>query len=94
MEDEPQNFPLVERFHKAEYLSRELSEHLKQSLLPRLSELRHASKVQDFAQVSDQEMLDRITALLDSECFAVDLYQRLQKFLESIEKETRGILDL
>ena len=50
MDDDPENFPLVERFHKAEYLARELSEHLRQAFLPKLSSLRHASKVFDVAK--------------------------------------------
>lgn len=94
MDEEPQNLPLVERFHRAEYLARELSEHLQQTLLPRLSELRHASKVSDPAQVSDQEMQDRITALLNAEAFAADVHQKLLKFLQSIEQDTRRILNL
>jgi hypothetical protein len=92
MEESPDHFPLVERFHKAEHLARELSEHLQQSFLPKLSELRHASKVYDPAAVSDQEMLDRMTALMSSEDFANGVFDKLLKYLRSIEAETRKIM--
>ncbi|MFO0977348.1 MAG: hypothetical protein U0996_13190 [Planctomycetaceae bacterium] len=92
MEDTPENYPLVERFHKAEYLARELTEHLQQSFLPKLSELRHASKVYDPASVSDQEMLDRMNALMSSEDFANGVFDKLLKYLRSIEAETKQIM--
>ncbi len=92
MEDTPENYPLVERFHKAEYLARELTEHLQQSFLPKLSELRHASKVYDPASVSDQEMLDRMNALMSSEDFANGVFDKLLKYLRSIEVETKQIM--
>lgn len=92
MDDDPENFPLVERFHKAEYLARELSEHLRQAFLPKLSSLRHASKVFDAAQVTDQEMLDKMTAVLNAEDFACGVFEKLISYLRSIEKETKDIM--
>lgn len=92
MDENPENFPLVERFHKAEYLARELSEHMRQAFLPKLSELRHASKVFDPAEVSDQEMLDKMTAVLKAEDFATDVFDKLIAYLRSIERETKGIM--
>lgn len=94
MDENPENIPLVERFHKAEYLTRELSEHLRQAFLPKLSELRHASKEMDAATVTDQEMLDRIRALLAAEDFANDVFSKLIKYLRSIEQETKHIMKL
>lgn len=94
MDENPDNMPLVERFHKAEYLTRELSEHLRQAFLPKLSELRHASKVMDVNEVSDQEMLDRMRALLAAEDFANDVFGKLMKYLRSIEQETKHIMRL
>jgi len=92
MDEDPENFPLVERFHKAEYLARELSEHLRQAFLPKLSALRHASKVFDPEQVTDQEMFDKMTAVLGAEDFASDVFDKLIVYLRSIEKETKGII--
>lgn len=94
MDDDPENFPLVERFHKAEYLARELSEHLRQAFLPKLSDLRHASKVFDPVQVSDQEMLDKMIAVLNAEDFASDVFDKLISYLRSIEKETKVIMGI
>jgi signal recognition particle GTPase len=94
MNENPEDLPLVERFHKAEYLTRELSEHLRQAFLPKLSELRHASKVMDEKEVTDQEMLDRIRALLAAEDFATNVFDKLMKYLRSIEQGTRQIIGL
>ena len=93
MDESPENMALVERFHRAEHLLRELSEHLRQSLLPRLSELRQASKVFEATEVSDQELLDRMQAVLQSEQFARGLQDRLLGFLRSIERDADRILN-
>ena len=77
MNEDPENFPLVERFHKAEHLARELSEHLRQAFLPKLSELRHASKIADATEVTDKTMLDKMTAVLSAEDFASDIFEKL-----------------
>jgi len=93
MQEQPQNLPLVERFHRAEHLARELSEHLQQALLPRISALRHAAKIHGPVQVSDQEMLDHMTAFTDAEAFATEIHSKLRSFLLSIEHETKRILN-
>lgn len=93
MDDQPQNVPLVERFHRAEHLARDLSEHLQQSLLPKISALRHAAKVHDVSAVSDQEMLDHMTAFTEAEAFASGVHDKLRAYLLSIEQETRRILN-
>ncbi len=92
MNESPEDIPLVERFHKAEYLARELSEHLRQAFLPKLSELRHSSKVSDVTEVTDQTMLDRMNAVLNAEDFASDIFERLIQYLRSIERETKEIM--
>ncbi len=92
MPENPESIPLVERFHRAEYLARELSEHLRQAFLPKLHDLRSASKVFDPAEVTDQEMLDRMTAVLAAEDFATGIFDNLLKHLRSIERETKQIL--
>jgi hypothetical protein len=94
MEENPENLALVDRFHRAEHLIRELSEHLRQSFLPKLSELRHAGKVFEASEVSDQELFDRMQALLQAEEFARGLHDRLQQFLQSIERESDRILNV
>ncbi len=83
--------PLAERLKKAEYLARELSEHLTQAYLPRLAELRSSSKIYDETLVSDQQMLDEIQAVLQSDDFAVDVYQKLTAYLESIREEMQHL---
>lgn len=94
MDDNPENFPLVERFHKAEHLARELSEHLRQAFLPRLSHLRQASKITDAAQVTDQTMLDSMNAVFEAEDFASDIFEKLIRYLKSIEKDTKDIMGI
>ena len=83
--------PLAERLKKAEYLARELSEHLTQAYLPRLAELRGSSKIFDEELVSDQQMLDQIQAVLQSDEFATDVYQKLTVYLESIREEMQHL---
>jgi hypothetical protein len=93
-DDSPDNFPLVERFHKAEYLARELSEHLRQAFLPKLAQLRQASKIMDAAEVTDQTMLDNMNAVFAAEDFASDIFEKLIRYLRSIEQDTHEIMGL
>lgn len=93
-DDSPDNFPLVERFHKAEYLARELSEHLRQAFLPKLAQLRQASKIMDAAEVTDQTMLDNMNAVFAAEDFASDIFEKLIRYLRSIEKDTHEIMGI
>lgn len=81
------NLPLGERIKKADYLIRELSEHLRQAYIPRLTELRNASKQYDPDAVSDQRILDHTLAVLDAEEFTEDLYVRLREYMDSIRDE-------
>ncbi len=61
---EIENLPLGDRLKKADYLARELSEHLTQAYLPKLTELRAATKIYDAEEVSDQQILDHTLAVL------------------------------
>ncbi|MFN8709787.1 MAG: hypothetical protein ACK526_14455 [Planctomyces sp.] len=88
---DPETVPLAERFQAAQFLSRELEEHIRQSFLPKLSALRSASKVDDVEEVSDQEMFDRLTAVIQSDEFAARLFGRLFRYLESIARDTREV---
>jgi len=94
MDDNPEHHPLVERFNRAEYLARELSEHLREAFVPKLSELRTASKVLDVDEVSDQQMFDRMNSLLSAEDFAKDVFDNLMRYLRSIERESRKVMGL
>jgi hypothetical protein len=87
-----QHLPLSERLRKAEYYARELSEHLRQSYLPKLGDLRAASKVFDENEVSDQQMLDRIQNVLQADDFASDVYRKLNVHLEIVRDEMQHIV--
>ncbi|MCA9061206.1 MAG: hypothetical protein KDA85_21985 [Planctomycetaceae bacterium] len=91
---DPRQFPLAERFHKAEHLARELSEHMRQGFVPRLLDVRAASKVYDPAEVSDQAMLDKLNAIQASHEFTEQLTRQLLSYLESIREDTRSLLNL
>lgn len=84
--------PLKERLKKADYLARELSEHLTQAYLPKLSKLRVAAKELDPDVVSDQQVLDCTLAVIQAEEFTADLYKELRTYLESIKTDTQEIL--
>jgi hypothetical protein len=86
------HIPLSELLKKAEYYARELSEHLRQSYLPKLGDLRASSKVFDKTVVSDQQMLDRIQGVLQSDEFAVDVYRKLNAHLKIIRDEMQQIV--
>jgi hypothetical protein len=94
IKDDPDKLPLVERFHTADYLARELSEHLRQAFLPKLSGLRSASKVYDPESVSDQAMLDKMTSVLQAEDFANEVFAKLSRYLGSIERDLGRIYGL
>jgi len=81
------NLPLGERLKKADYMVRELSEHLRQAYIPRVGDLRSASKHYDPETVSDQRILDHSLAVLEAEEFTEGLYVRLRECLDSIRSE-------
>ena len=87
-----EHMPLSERIKKAEYYARELSEHLRQSYLARLGDLRTSSKVFDADLVSDQQMLDRIQSVLKADAFATEVYEKLKLHLEVIRQEMQEVV--
>lgn len=92
VEDSPDSLPLKERLRTATYLSRELSEHLRQAYLPKLADLRLSAKEFDVKNVSDQQVFDQTVAVLEAEEFTDKLYQKLSLYLSSIRKEMNQIL--
>lgn len=86
------NMPLVDRLKLANYLTRELSEHLKQAYLPSAAALRTASRHMDPDDVSDQEVLDCTLSMLEAEDFTADLYRKLTDCLQSIRTDMQEIL--
>ena len=87
-----ENMPLVDRLKMANYLTRELSEHLRQAYLPSSAALRTASRHMDPGDISDQEVLDCTLSMLEAEEFTADLYQKLTDCLQSIRSDMRDIL--
>lgn len=86
------DLPLVDRLMKADSLTRELGEHLRQAYLPRLGDLRKASKHFDPKEVSDQRILDHTLKVLEAEEFTDELYGRLKICLDSIREEMETVL--
>lgn len=91
-DDRLDKFTLKERLKKAQYLSRELSEHLVQAYLPKLADLRLATKEFDPKVVSDQQVLDCTQAVLEAEEFADRLHKKLKRYVESIREEMSPML--
>ena len=87
----PDSVPLAERFQAAQFLIRELTEHLQQAFLPKLSELRSASKVDDAKEVSDQEIFDKLQGTLSADEFSAKIFGRLFRYLESIARDTKEV---
>ncbi|MCA9037561.1 MAG: hypothetical protein KDA91_20645 [Planctomycetaceae bacterium] len=89
---DPDTLPLAERFLVSQMLARELSEHVRQTFLPRLSALRHAAKESDVEVVTDQEMHDRMKSAMEADDYSSRLFAGLFAYLDSIESETRSML--
>lgn len=89
---DPESLPLAERFLASQMLTRELDEHLRQTFLPRLSALRHASKEPDVAAVTDQAMLDCMKNAMQADEYTSTLFDQLLRYMQSIEGETRSML--
>lgn len=92
--ENPDNLPLIERINKAEYLARELCEHLQQTFLPKLVDLRSSSKKLDPKEVSDQTMYDKMAAVVSAEKFSDEVFSRLSLYLDSIQKNARDVLGI
>ena len=91
--ENPDSLTLTERLSKAQYLARELSEHLTQAYLPKLNALKAASREFDEKKVSDQQVFDRTKAVLDAEDFAENIHSQLDAYMRSIRREMRQLLD-
>ena len=59
----------------------------RQAFLPKLSDLRSASKIYDPESVTDQAMMDKMTSVLQAETFANDVFGKLSAYLVSIERD-------
>lgn len=79
---------LRELFTDAEMLSRELTEHLEQSFLPRIRDVEQAvrnySKREDREEVADATVRSRTSALLGSDDFTQQLLGRFEEYLSAI----------
>ena len=62
---------------------------MRQAYLPKVSDLRAASKSYDPDEVSDQQMMDKMQAVLDAEDFARKVYDQLDSFLNSIADDMK-----
>lgn len=87
-----EDMTLQERLQKADYLNRELSEHLQQAYLPKLAALRSVAKIYDPAEVSDNQILEHTLAVIEAEDFTEKLYVKLRECLDSISKEMGPML--
>ena len=92
MADDLKRMTLVERLKKADYVSRELSEHLRQASLPKLTGLIRACREYDVTAVSDQQILDRIHAVFEADEFADKLFVQLRALLDSIREDVEPML--
>ena len=90
-----QQMTLRELVTESERLSRELEDHLVQSLLPRIKNLRRvtssfASPV-DRDQIPDSTVRTTATSLLESDAFARQLFDTLQEHLKAAEQAGQRI---
>ena len=91
--EKPDSLTLTERLRKAQYLARELTEHLTQAYLPKLNALKTATREFDPKKVSDQQVYDRTKAVLEADDFAANIHTRLDAYMNSIRREIVQLLD-
>ena len=91
-DDELDKLTLTERLKKSRYLARELSEHLTQAYLPKLGNLKLATKELDEKKVTDQQVFDCLKAVLQAEEFTDALQSKLKKYLDSVRAEMTDLL--
>jgi hypothetical protein len=85
-----------ELFTEAERLTRELSDHLENGFVPRVHNLlrlvrpnpQHIEQV----DVEDGVIRSHATLVLESERFTEQLYDKLQRYCEAIDRKVEGIV--
>jgi len=87
-----QNFTLQERLKAADYLARELSEHLRQAYIPKLTALRSAARKLEVEEVTDRQIFDRAVEVLEAEEFTSGLHDQLHEHLIRIIKQAEDEL--
>jgi len=91
VDDRPvEQLTLRELFSNAEWLSRELNEHLEQAFLPRLRAVEDV--VKSYAnpaerdEIADSSVRSRMAALIGSDDYSQKLISRLERHLLAIEE--------
>lgn len=73
-----------------ELLVREMSEHLQQSLLPKIKELNHSvrtfDKPDERSQIADSTVRIQARHVLESDAFAQNLYAKLTQYLAACDR--------
>lgn len=85
---------LREHVVAATRLNRELAEHLEQSLLPKVQDLRRATKLSSSGEESmpsDRTIHAAAAQVLENDDFSVEVYQQLISHCESIRKTVREL---
>jgi len=87
---------LQEIFATAEHTIRDLSEHLDQSLIPKVSELQRlvrADTREERDQVADATVRSHSASLISSDDYTQQLLSRFEQYLDVIEQRTRALVD-
>lgn len=84
---------LRELFTNAEWVVRELTEHLEQSFHPKLQALQEMvksyAKAEERDQTPDSTVRTQVAAVLSSDDFSAALFEKLEKHLEAIDERSR-----
>lgn len=88
--------PLRERFREAERLTRELIQHLELGFMPKMQEVRRiarkATTPNQMDDIADNTIRTSVDAVLTSHEYSLDLTRKLERYLQSIEKEVNEIV--
>lgn len=85
-----------EKIRDFAHLSRELADHLQQAMVPRVTRLQeviHPTLSAHEAEVPDVTVRTLVSSLLESERFAAEICERLERYAAGIVQETTEILE-
>lgn len=85
-----------EKIRDFAHLSRELADHLQQAMVPRVTRLQETIEptlASREDEVPDVTVRTLVSSLLESECFAAELCERLELYAAGIVQETSEILE-
>ena len=90
-----ESMPLRDRVREAEQLVRELADHLERGFIPKIHEVRKLTRSEKSSSgevVMDSTVRTTVDTALSRHEYSVELCRKLDRFLQSIDREFRQIV--